>query len=324
MWQRRKIVASLLAMTIGQGIAVQTHAQMYPDRPVMLVTGSPPGGLWDVVTRLAAEQLQKKLGQPFIVITKAGAGGALAAQYVIQSPADGYTIFCFTSGTFPLADLQSPPPYTVDDLTPIAMIAAGSGAVLAVRKGLPFSDFQGFIAYAKANPNKLNYGSNGVGAPIHLSIVQLQDFANIEMTHIPYRGGGPAAQALLQGEIDVTLLDPVGFAQQIKEGLIIPVARAGEPPAKGSEHLPSLAAVFPGFDATAWFALAAPARTPAPVVEKLNKAMNEIISEGTITQQISAIGLTVKSMPQDTFQRYVIDDAQRWRDLIRKHKITAQ
>lgn len=313
-----------LVISIVTGFGPRASTQPYPDKPVNLVVGVSVGGLVDLATRQAAEQLQKKLGTPVLVQTRTGAGGAVAAQFVAQSQPDGYNLLSLTSGTFTAADLQKKPPYTVSDFIPIAMIAEGGGVVIAVRKGLSISNFQELLAYAKANPNKLTYGSSGTGGPVHLTILQLLDRANVEMTHVPYRGAIPATQAVLQGEVDLTLVDPSGFAQQIKDGLIVPVARVADPPARGAERFPKVADFFPGYDAKLWIGLAAPARTPPGVIEKLNTTMNAIISEGLITEPIAKLGLAVTPMKQSEFQKYVEEDAQRWGDLIRKHNITME
>ncbi len=318
-----KLAICLLAIAAGT-LDIQANAQTYPDHTINLVVGVTPGGLVDIVTRHAADQLQKKLGATIVVTTRTGAGGVVAAQSVVQSPSDGYTVLALTSGTFTAAELQTPQPYTINDLIPVALIAEGGGVVIAVRKGLPISNLQELIAYAKANPNKLNYGSSGSAGPVHLAILQFLDLANIQMTHIAYRGAVPATQALLQGEVDLTLVDPNGFAQQIKDGTIIPVARAGEPPAKGSENLPRLSDAVPGYDSKLWVGLAVPARTPPAIVEKLNKTMSSIASEGLITQPLATVGMMAKPMDQQAFQQYVVEDAQRWGNLIRKYKITAQ
>lgn len=320
----RKIIAYasiLIFVLLTPLAAVAQHT--YPNRPVRILVTVTPGGLVDIFSRLMAEQLQAKLGQTFVVENRPGSGGIIAAKSVLQSKPDGYTLLSMTVGIHPAAAMTDPRPFGIEDLSPVALFVEG-GSMLGVRKDIPVNSIPELIAYAKANPGKLNYGSSGIGGPVHLGILQFLDLAGIEMTHIPYKGAIPAAQAMLQGEVDFGIVDGLSFAKQIKEGLLRPLAQTSNISAKGYEDIPPLSKFVPGYNAPFWMGLAGPAGMPEEIRQTLNRAVTEIIGSGVINARAEQTGLLAKNMPLDELTRYVTEDASRWERIIKKNNIKAE
>jgi tripartite-type tricarboxylate transporter receptor subunit TctC len=315
--------AALLALA---GVAItpasaQT-AGAWPAQTIRIVVGVAPGGLLDIYSRLLTPALQDKLGQPVIVENRLGSGGLIATRAVAEAKPDGYTLVTASAGTLPAALMHNPPPYSLANFAPISPLLDG-GSFIGVRAGIPITTFQDLVAYGKANPGKLRYGSSGVGSPTHLSLTYLADAAGMEMSHVPYRGNVQAVQALLQGEVDVMVVNAVGFEKQIAAGEIKIVAQTSRRKIAGHENVPSLAELIPGFSAQFWMGLLAPAGTPREVVGKLNSVVREVIVADAYRQHAAKTGLAPLLMTPEQFTDYIKDDTERWAAVIRKHNIKA-
>ena len=295
----------------------------YPSQPIHIVVGVGAGGLIDIYTRLLAGALQQKLGQPVVVENRLGSGGLIGARAVAEAKPDGYTLFAASPGTLPAALLHTPAPYTVASFTPVALILEG-GSLLGVRAGVPVTTFQELVAYGKANPGKLRYGSSGIGSPTHLSLQYLADLIGVDMTHIPYRGNIPAMQALFQSEVDLAIVDAQGFEKQIRSGDIRALAQTSRIKAANFPEIPSLPDLVPGFDAPFWLGLFAPADMPPEIVTKLNTAVNEVAGSAMMRQRAANTGLVPRPMSPDDFRKYVADDTNRWAGVIKAHNIRAE
>jgi tripartite-type tricarboxylate transporter receptor subunit TctC len=322
---RANLCAFILALAVGLPMP-PAHGEppaAYPSQPIRIVVGVGAGGLIDIYTRLLAGALQQKLGQPIVVENRLGSGGLIGARAVAEAKPDGYTLFAASPGTLPAALLHTPAPYTLASFTPVALILEG-GSLLGVRAGVPVTTFEELIAYGKANPGKLRYGSSGIGSPTHLSLQYLADLIGVDMTHIPYRGNIPAMQALFQSEVDLTIVDAQGFEKQIRSGEIRALAQTSRIKAANFPEIPSLPDLVPGFDAPFWLGLFAPAKTPPEIVTKLNAAVNEIAGSDMMRERAANTGMVPRPMSPDDFSNYVVDDTNRWAGVIKSHNIRAE
>jgi tripartite-type tricarboxylate transporter receptor subunit TctC len=305
-------------------VAAQAQAPAgFPRQPIHIVVGVGAGGLIDNYVRLLAPPLQQKLGQPVVVENRLGSGGLIGARFVAESKPDGYTLLAASPGTLPAALMHNPAPYTIASFAPVAMILEG-GTLLGVRAGIPVTTFAELVAYGKANPGKLRYGTSGVGSPTHLSLQYLADLVGIQMTHIPYRGNIAAVQALLQNEVDLSVVDAQGFAQQIRAGEIRALAQTSRMKAANFPDLPGLPELVPGFDAPFWLGLFAPAKTPPEIVAELNSAVNAVLQSGALTDRAAQTGLEVRPMTPQAFAKHVEEDTDRWAGVIKTHDIRAE
>ncbi len=322
---KRQVIAVLLGLAVAMFVA-HARAQKedpsadYPKRVITIIVPVGAGGLVDIFTRIVAQNLQTRLGQSVVVDNRSGAGGTLGARAVLTSGADGYTLLAASSGAIPSALMRKPPPFTADDFVPVALIVDG-GAIVAVRKSLPVKSFSELIAYAKAHPEGLNYGSTGTGGPMHLAFLLLADLTGVKLTHIPFRGSAPATTALLQGDIDLTIVDPVGFADQIKSGDIRPIAYTSRIKAAAFPDIPTLPDLVAGFDAPFWIGLLAPKGTPRSVIAKLNREMNTVIESGALAERAQQTGMRTRPETPEEFARFLDDDTARWEKVIRGNNL---
>jgi tripartite-type tricarboxylate transporter receptor subunit TctC len=319
----RAVSAAALALAAGWSVT-SAHAQTaYPSQTIRIVVGVAPGGLLDIYSRLLTPLLQEKFGQPVIVENRVGSGGFMGARSVTESKPDGYTLLTASSGTLPGALMHNPPPYTLASFAPIAPLLEG-GSFIGVRAGIPVTTFQELVAYGKANPGKLRYGSSGVGSPTHLSLTYLADAAGIDMSYVPYRGNVQAVQALLQGEVDIMVVNAVGFEKQIAAGEIRVVAQTSRKKIAGHDNVPSLPELIPGFSAPFWMGLFAPAGTPRDLIGTINAAVNAAVVRDAYKDHAAKTNLAPMPMTPEQFTDYVKEDTERWAAVIRKHNIKAE
>lgn len=317
--RRKLIAAAALPFAYGTPAA---FAQAYPSRPVRVIVSFPPGGAADQIARAVSQPLQDALGQPVVVENRAGANGNIAGEAVARSPADGYTLLMSSGGTVSINPHLYPkmPFDPAKDLVPVAA-AARVLVFLEVHPKVPVNNAREFIAYLRANPGKLSFGSPGNGSSPHLAAEMMKASANVFATHIPYRGAAPAMQDLLGGQIDF-MFDPGIGLQHAKAGRLKLLA-VGSP--KRSPQFPDLPTMeeagLKGFDADSWFGFYAPAGTPPAVVTRLNTEINRILRSPPFQERMAAIGGVPAPMsPQDFAARAQIDSV-RFGALIRARNI---
>ncbi len=265
-------------------------AQMYPTKPVRLVVGLAPGGATDIMARTLAPALGEELGQPVVVDNRPGAAGSIGAAAVAKAPPDGYTLFLASSSFTSNSVLQQNGGYDpLADFEPITNIASGP-FLLVVRNSLPVGSVRELIAYAKANPGKLNYASSGIGSTAHLSGELLKRAAGIEMTHIVYRGAGPALADVLGGQVDAMFASIVSSLHHAKSGKLRALAVTSARRSAVVPEFPTVAESLPNFEMTGYFGLLAPARTPAAIVERVHAAVERTIKRREIVERIAADG----------------------------------
>ena len=327
---RRQALATLGAAGFGGtlmssvGIA-SAQATTWPARPVRVIVAFTAGGTTDILARAVGQQLQERLKQPFVVENKPGAGGNTGTELVVRAPADGYTLIVNSVGPIAVNPTLYPKlPYNpLVDLVPVAQIADVPN-VLVVHPSLPVKTVDEFLAHAKANAGKLNYGSTGIGTSSHLSGYILGKRAGIDVVHVPYKGAD-ALRDLLAGRIQFMFATIPSVKQHIDAGALRAVAVSS---AKRSRSLPEVPTVaergFPGFEAGSWFGFFAPKGTPPEVVATLNKAVNAIVEVPAFQAQMIKEGADpVGGTPQD-FAAFVQREFEKWRVVVRESGATAE
>jgi tripartite-type tricarboxylate transporter receptor subunit TctC len=299
---------------------VAAAAQTYPDRVVRIINPYPPGGSVDITARILAQKLSDNTGHQFIVENRTGAGGNTGADTVAKSAPDGYTLM-FTAPP-PLAINQTlytkGLPYDpAKDFVAIGTFAL-TPIVLMVHPGIPAKNVQELIAYAKSNPGKVHFGSAGIGTTPHLSGELFKSMAKVEITHVPYRGTGPAMNDLVGGHIQMFFDLLPASLQQINAGNVRALANAG---AKRPPALPDLPTVaeqgLPGFDSASWVALAAPAKTPAPVVTKLREEVGKVLTSPDIVARIRELGSEPGTVNEKDVRAFLDAETKKWAEVIR-------
>jgi tripartite-type tricarboxylate transporter receptor subunit TctC len=314
--KRPLLLAAIVLAAHVQGVA-GADAQSWPTRPVSMVVPFAPGGSVDVMGRILAARLSEVLGQQVIVENIPGAGGMLGSARVAKAPPDGYEFVLGIAGTHAQNQtLYKHPLYNAaTDFAPVALIAE-QPTVLVTRKDLPPDTLPEFIAYAKANQAKMQYGSAGAGAANHLACVLLDAAIGVNVTHVPFRGGGPAMQELLGGRIDymcniVTTALPQIEARMVKPIALLSTARSPTLPDVASAREQGL----PDFDASTWYAVFLPKGTPAPILQKLHDAIEATVSTPAVQQRLKDIGADIVAPERrspDYLAKFVVSEIARW------------
>ena len=275
------------------------------------------GGTVDIVARVVGAKLAADLGQPFIVENKGGAGGTIAAAMLAKSAGDGYTLMMMHQGLAFNASLYSDLPYdTLRDLAPIALVGATPNA-LVVTHLLPVKTLPEFLAYARSNPGRIAYGSGGIGSAGHLSVELLQSLTGTKLTHVPYKGSGPAITDLISGQIQAMLLTMPAVMPYVKGGKVRAIATSGARRSPALPDLPTIAeAGVPGYEYTPWYGMFGPGTLPKPLIARLNSAVNTSLAEAGIREKLAQQGLEVQSMTSDQFSGIVRADVARWGKII--------
>lgn len=321
----KRIFGLLILGAMLAGPQIVSAQLAYPQRPVKVVVAFTAGGTTDILARLVAQQLTEKFKQPFVIDNKPGAGGNLGTEIVVKAPADGYTLIVNSVGPMAVnASLYGKLPYNPQtDLIPIVQIADVPN-VLVVNPNVPVKNMEEFLAYAKANDGKLNYGSTGIGTSSHLSSFMLGRRAGFEATHIPYKGAD-ALKDLLAGRIQYMFATIPSVMSQIQAGKLRPMAVSS---LKRSRSLPDTPTVvetgFPNFEAGSWFGFFAPKGTPDIVVTNLNKAVNEILGSPALEQQMIAQGADPAGGSAAQFGQFVQRETEKWRVIVKESGAKAE
>jgi tripartite-type tricarboxylate transporter receptor subunit TctC len=302
----------------------RAHAQDYPTHPARILSGFPPGGVSDTYARLVAQWLSEHLGQQFIVENRPGAGGNLAAEGVAKSAPDGYTLLLTTSADAWNATLYQNLSFDiVRDFAPVATMSRGAG-VLVVNPSLPPKSVPELIAYAKANPGKITMASAGIGSAPHMYWELFRAKTEVNMVHVPYRGGGPAVADLLGDHVDAyfgTSAAVIGYVRADK------LRALGVTSAKRLPALPDIPAIsefVPGYEATIYVGIAAPHDTPMEIVNALNHEINLSLADPKMTAKIAELGDAPLSLSTAEFQKLVVDEAEKWAAVIKSAGVRAE
>jgi tripartite-type tricarboxylate transporter receptor subunit TctC len=315
--------AAVVAMCAGGGAA---RADGYPDKPIKLVVGFPPGGPTDAVARLMGEKASQALGQPVIVENRPGASGNIAAAYVAKAPADGYTLFFSTAGVLSMNPfLYKNPGFDVlKDFAPITL-AISVPALLVVQPSFPANDVKTLVERAKAAPGSISFASAGFGGPPHMAVELLKHVASIDLLHVPYKGAGPAMTDLMGGQVQMSILDFPVLLPQVKAGKLKALAITGKTRSPLLPDVPTIAeAGYPGATFENWYGLVAPSATPADIRDRIGKAFVAALNDKEVHDKLTQMGADVVASTPQQFDAYIRDEMKRWSDVIRDAGIKAE
>lgn len=314
-----------LALCAAGLLAVQwTHAQSYPSKPVRLVVPFAPGGTTDIVARVVAERLQKELGQPVLVENKAGGGGMIGAAEIAKAAPDGYTLGMATVSTTATNPAINPKvPYDpIADFTPIINVAATPN-VIAVHPSFPAKDFKGFAAELKVHPDEHSYGTAGTGSIGHLQMELLKSLANLSITHIPYKGSGPALNDAMAGQIGVVFDNLPSALPFIKDGRLIPIAISAPARLAQLSHVPTLKEVgLEPANRTAYYGIHGPKGLPKEVVNKVHAAVTKSLQDPEVKARIEATGSMIVANRPEQFARQIAEEYAIYKRTVAQQKLT--
>jgi len=321
----RRLVAALASLAAALAVAAPpAFAQAWPDRAVRILVPAPAGSSLDVLARTIGEKLKDKSGATVIVENKPAAGGTVATAEVAKAAPDGHTLLLGFNGPLATGPLVQKVPYDVPkDLAPV-VITSSQPNVLAVNAALPIKSVAELVAYAKANPGKLNYASVGNGSSSHLNAELLKSMTGIDAVHVPFNGSPPAVLATVQGETQMMFAVMQPLQAQVQAGKLRAIAVTTP---KRFPLLPDLPAIaesgYPGFEALAWNGLVAPAGTPRPVIDKINAEVNAILKQPDVVQKMNAAGFDLIGGTPEDFAKLIAADTARWAPVVKRLGIVA-
>ena len=318
---RRKFLhftAGVAALTAVSRIA---RAQTYPSRPVHIIVSLAPGGGADIVARLIGQWLSERLGQPFIIENRTGGAGNIATEAVVRSPPDGYTLLFITPANVISTTLYDKLSFDfLHDILPVASISRDS-LFMVVNPSFPAKTVPEFIAYAKANPGKINMASAGNGSPQHVAGELFKMMAGVEMTHVPYRGQTPALTDLLAGQVQIMFAATPSVSEYIRTARLRALAVTTATRSEALPDVPTVGEFVPGYEASGFFGVGAPKDTPEQTVDKLNKEINAALADPTIKARLIDLGSTVVTGSPAEFGKFIADETEKWGKVIRAANI---
>jgi tripartite-type tricarboxylate transporter receptor subunit TctC len=309
----------LLALALA---AAPAHADSYPNRPIRMIVPFGAGGPTDVFTRVLGEELRKPLGQSLVMENRPGAGTIIGTSEAAKSPPDGYTLLMISATQTTVETLNPNKSYSLmRDFVPVAGLI-NSELVLVVPARSSLNTLKELVAFAKANPGKLNYGSSGPGSNYHMAGELIKNLAGLDMVHVPYKGSTGARNDLLSGQIDLMFDSVPTMAPMIEAGRVKALGTSGKVRSAVLPDVPTIAeAGIPGYEAIIWIGVVAPAGTPKPIVEKLNTEINKILMRPDIVQSWRRQGANTMVMSPDEFGAYISSEIVRWGKLIKANHI---
>ena len=300
-----------LGLAIASGAANAQSAQ-FPAKPVRMIVGFAPGGGTDLLARVLAQKMTEALGQPVIVDNRAGAGGTIAAELVARATPDGYTLNAMTNSYAVNASFYKLPYDPVADITPITLIGT-SGYLMVVNPKVPAATMKEFLALARARPGELNYGSSGQGAISHLAIELFKLMADVNLTHVPYKGTAPVLTDLLSGQIQFTAGAIPPTMPHVKSGRLRAIGVSTAQRSRLAPEVPTVSeAGVPGYDVSSWYAVSAPPRLPKPIVAKLNEVIGQILSQPEISGRFEKEGVDAVRSTPEALGRLIKTDIAKW------------
>ena len=317
----KKIIFTLCVALVG----IAPVQAAWPDRTVTLIVPWAPGGSTDILARMLSDYLTRSLGQTFIVENKAGASGNIGSNLVAKAKPDGYTLLVGSMSTHAMnqALFSSMPFEPVDDFTPISLVAFVTNT-LVINPKIPVNNVAELIAYAKANPKKLNFASAGAGSTNHISAVLFELAAGIQMTHIPYKGGAPAVLDTVAGQTEVLFGAGTQTLPHVKSGKLKLLAVTESTRSPQLPDTPTVAETLPGYELVVWYGAFGPKDLPKEITERLSTEINRIVALPEVRSKMSAIGVEVVTSTPAGFAKTLQQDAAKFTKLIRELKITAE
>ena len=314
---RRRFLELAGVAAAASALPLPALALDYPTRPVRFVVGFPAGGQQDTMARLICQWLSERLGQQFLVENRSGAGGNVGAEAVINSPPDGYTMLLVGSPNAINATLYQKLNFVfLRDIVPVASFAR-TPLVIEVHPSVPVHTLPEFIAYAKANPGKVNYASAGIGTPQHVAAELLKILTGINMVHVPYRGSAPALVDMLAGQVQV-MIDPLPASIEfVRTGRLRPLAVTSEKRWPALPDVPTATEFVPNYLAESWYGAGVPRNTPTEIVDKLNREVNAGLADARIATRIVELGAYVVSGSPADFRQMVADEIEKWGKVVK-------
>jgi tripartite-type tricarboxylate transporter receptor subunit TctC len=312
------ILVAALALTSGFGVSAQT----WPSQTIRIIVPFPPGGTTDQIARLLQAPLQQAFGVAVVVDNRGGASGAIGSGMAAKAPADGYTFLLVfdTHGVNPSL-IPNMPFDTLKDLAPVMLIGK-SPMVITAHPSFPYRTFADVLKLAKAKPGVVTYGTIGSGSLAHLAITMITNQAKIEMTHIPYKGGGPLIINAIGGHVPVSIASLALFAPHLQTGRLKPI---GITSLTRHPQYPDVATIaeqaLPGFDAEAWWGLLAPANTPGPIVTRMHAEVTKALRAPAMRQHFDQQALTVTASSPEELQKFLVNEVERWARVVRDNRI---
>jgi tripartite-type tricarboxylate transporter receptor subunit TctC len=314
---RRRFLQLSGAAATAPALCSTAGAQAYPTRPVHLIVGFPAGGGTDAVARLMGQSLSPRLGQPIVIDNRPGANTNLASEAVAKAAPDGHTLLLVGSPQAVNATLYDKPTVNVvQDIAPVASIARGT-YVIVVNPSFPTKTVPELVAYAKANPGKINMASAGVGNPTHLAGELLQMMAGITMLHVPYRGDAPALTDLLGGQVQLYFSTLGGAIEHVRAGRLRALAVTAATRSEAMPDIPTVAEFIPGYEASGFWGIGAPKNTPAEVIEMLNKEINASLADPSLKARFSELGVMAFPLSAAEFRQFIAVETDKWGKVVK-------
>ena len=320
----KRVACALFGVALSGAALAQTTPEAFPDKTIRIIVASAAGGASDIVSRLVADKMRVKLGQPVLVEAKPGANGNIAAEFVASAPPDGYTLMMGTIGVMAInASLYKNVKYDpIRDFAPVARMVSFSN-ILVVKSALPVKSVEELIAYVKTRPDQVRYGSPGAGGSPHMAMVTFNQMAGLNLVHVPYKGAAAALNDLMGGHIDLAFSDPLLTLQHVGGDRIRALGVSGSKRLKSAPDIPTVAeAGLPGFEVTGWLGFVAPAGTPEGRVVLLNATVNEILAMPDVQAKLIEQGAEIiPGTPQD-FGEHIRKEHARWKKVIADEKLS--
>jgi tripartite-type tricarboxylate transporter receptor subunit TctC len=314
---RRRFLDAAWAAAMLPAVSRTAHGQSYPTRPVRIVVPFAAAGPNDIIARVLGQWLSERFGHPFVIENRPGAAANVGTEVVIHAPPDGYTILMVSSPHAINASLYENLHFNfIRDIAPVGGIMR-SPNVMVVAPTFPARTVPDFIAYAKANPGKLNFASSGIGASNHMSAELFKIMAGIDMTHVPYRSSGPALTDLFSGQVQVMIDAIASTIEHIKGGRLHPLGVTSTSPSPLLAEVPAVGDFVPGYEVSNWFGFGMPRQTPADVINTLNHAVNEGLADPRLKERLASLGGTMLPGSPADFAKLIADETEKWGKVIR-------
>jgi len=314
---RRRVLELATGAFAFAGIWRSARAQTYPTRPVRIIVGFPAGGPSDITARLIAQWLSEHLGQEFVVENRPGAASNIATEAALRAPPDGYTLLLVTSTNAVNATFYENLNFNfMSDIAPVAGIIRVP-FVMEINPSIPAKTVPEFIAYAKANPGKINMASGGIGTSVHIAGELFKMMAGVNLVHVPYRGSAPALTDMISGQVHVMFDILTSSIQHIRSNALRALAVTSERRSEALPDLPTVGDFLPGYEATAWYGIAAPKNTPSEIVDKLNNEVNTGLADPKIKARFAELASAVIPGSPADFGRLVGDEIQKWAKVVK-------
>jgi tripartite-type tricarboxylate transporter receptor subunit TctC len=310
----KPILALVAACALAMGSITPAATQEWPQQTIKLIVAFGPGGGSDIVSRIIAQRVQEKLGQPVVVENRPGAGGLIGNEVVANAPKDGYTIGIMTAGQIIAAVMSKSMRYDmIKSFDSLGQVAT-AGLIIVTRPDYPASNVKELIAAAKAKPGKITFASPGFGATQHMSAELFKQTANIDMLHVPFRTSPEAIAAVLSGQVDVLFDTVSAVLGQVQGGQLKALAVTGKDRFPAVPNVPAAieSGMMPGYDVTTWYGFFAPRGTPPAVIAKLNKTFNEVIAEPEVREKLTKAGVVVKGSTPQEFGKFMESESAKW------------